>query len=184
MFPFRKLPRLPADDDSSIVAFPPEWAKHKPGGLIVEFVGGDGQTWIGNFRKGATALSQVVLHPNGRDVVVIADGALWIVDPQRRTARDVWTDAREAWHIQNPDRFVVSDGRSFLCLDAGGDRWRTAPLTTLTGFDALQLDGERLDPRLLVDALLSNARRRALDAVDRNASLSAMPERLLRLEGL
>src|SRR5262245_47631204 len=149
MVPFKKLPGLPADDDSTIVAFPPDWAGAKGKGLVVEFADGDGRAWIGNFRKGTTALSQIALHPNGRDVVVIADGAMWIVDPQQRTAQDLWRDAQEAWRLQNPDRVVVSDGRSFRCLDANGERWRTAPLTKRTGFEELRLEGERLRGRAL-----------------------------------
>jgi hypothetical protein len=129
------------------VAFPREWEYEKSEGVIVEFAEADGRTWIGNFRKGATALNQVTPHPNRRDVVVIADGAMWIVDPRERAAQAVWPDAVEAWRLGNPDRFVVSDGRSFLCLDADGERWRTPVLSRRAGFEALHLDGERLRGR-------------------------------------
>jgi hypothetical protein len=147
MVPFRKLPGLPADNDSPIVAFPREWAKERSEGLLVEFADGDGRSWIGNFRRGATSLSQATDHPNGRNAVVIADGAMWIVDPQKREAQHVWPDVEQSWLVLNPERLVVSDGRSFLCLDAKGQRWRTAPLSQRAGFDDLRLEGERLRGR-------------------------------------
>ena len=86
---FKKLPGLPADRDSPVLGFPPEWAREKSAGVIVDFADGDGRRWIGNFRKGSMALSEIALHPNGRDVVVIANGAMWIVDPQQETAQPV-----------------------------------------------------------------------------------------------
>jgi hypothetical protein len=147
MIQFRKLPGLPASGDSPVVAFPPEWAEEKAEGLIVEFAEGEGRSWIGNFRKGPTRLSQATHHPNGREAVVIADGAMWIVDPQKRAARHFWPDADQTWLVLDPERLVVTDGRSFLCLDADGERWRTQPLTQRAGFDDLRLEGERLRGR-------------------------------------
>jgi len=143
MLPFRQLPGLPADD-RPVVAFPPEWASDTSEGLIAEFTDERGRTWIGNFRKGVTQLNRVDFHPNSQDVIVIAAGELWTVDRERRTAQHVWPGVLEQWSVPNPERLVVTDGRSFRCLDARGEHWRTAVLTERTGFDALQREGERI----------------------------------------
>lgn len=141
---FTTLPGLPVHRDSPVLAFPREWAHEKSAGVVVEFAADDGRTWIGNFRRGSTAFSEIALHPNGREVVVIANGAMWIVDPRQQTAQPVWPGAEQSWRLRNPDRLVVGDGRTFLCLDVNGERWRTPTLTQRAGFEALQLEGERL----------------------------------------
>lgn len=52
---------------------------------MVEFATETG-VWVGNFRPGLGGLQFAGLHPNKLDVVVIAAGDLWIVDPRARTA--------------------------------------------------------------------------------------------------
>src|SRR5262245_17482196 len=107
MLPFRALPGLPAGSDIPIVVFPPEPAGEQPEGFIVEFRDSDDRIWVGNFRKGSTALSRITDHPNGRDLTVIANGAVWIVDLAKRTARQICSDAVDVWRMLNPDRFIV-----------------------------------------------------------------------------
>jgi hypothetical protein len=52
-------------------------------GTVVEFNSEEG-VWVGNFQPGLGGLQFAGLHPNGLDVVVIAAGDLWIVNPRKR----------------------------------------------------------------------------------------------------
>jgi len=144
MLPFRPLSAPPAEDGRPVVDFPPGETSERSERFIAEFTDEAGRTWIGNFRKGVTQLNRVDFHPNSQDVIVIAAGEMWIVDRERRTAQHVWPGVLEQWSVPNPERLVVTDGRSFRCLDARGEHWRTAALTERAGFDALQRDGERI----------------------------------------
>ena len=143
MLPFRELPGSPAGDARQITSFPPESAG-EPQSLVAEFTDDSGRTWVGAFRRGGTQLTRINFHPNGRDIVVIAGGEMWIVDRERRTAQYVWPGAQDAWPVPDPERLVVTDGQSFVCLDARSESWRTRPLTQRAGFDAMHREGERL----------------------------------------
>ena len=152
MYPFRKLPELPPGDGVAVQTFPPEWATDASAGLVVEFTPQDAPAWIGNFREGQTSLVHLDHHPNGREVVVIAAGEAWIVDPVQRTGRHLCPDAEHAWFAANPTRLVVGTGRAFLCLDANGERWRTPDLTRRPGFEGLRLEIDRVHGKAWADA--------------------------------
>jgi hypothetical protein len=64
-------------------AFPREWGVLGREGTVVEFNSEEG-VWVGNFQPGLGGLQFAGLHPNGLDVVVIAAGDLWIVNPRER----------------------------------------------------------------------------------------------------
>ena len=63
---------------------PREWRE----GLVVRFYPTDSEPWIGNFPGGMTKCNSVLDHPNRRDVVIVASGEAFIVDPQTRNLRD------------------------------------------------------------------------------------------------
>src|SRR5689334_7941654 len=50
-------------------------------GLVVRFMPLSAEAWVGNFQGGpASDCNQVLGHPNGREVIVIAGGQGYIVD--------------------------------------------------------------------------------------------------------
>jgi hypothetical protein len=53
------------------IGFPEEWGKLGREGIVVRFAS-DSDEWSGNFRPGLKGLTSVGPHPNGRDVLVIA----------------------------------------------------------------------------------------------------------------
>jgi hypothetical protein len=85
---FRRLPGLPPYGRIA-TTFPPQWGGCVREGLVVEFAPNDRDSWVGNFRPGLGGVDDVRSHPNGRDVIVISNGSLWIVEPTSRTAKEV-----------------------------------------------------------------------------------------------
>lgn len=144
MLPFTTLPALPPIPDIPIVAFPADHDASSGQGVIVQFADEADRAWIGHFKKGARGVDRVDMHPNGRDVIVIAGGTMWIVDRQQRAALPVWEGVEYFWTARSPERFIARDRQSFRCLDAGGERWRTPALSERSVSDDVQLQGDRL----------------------------------------
>src|SRR5262245_11223124 len=59
-------------------------------GLVVRFETDDGQSWVGNFQRGYSGFEMAIDHPNGREVVVIAGGQGYVVNPEDRSQRTYW----------------------------------------------------------------------------------------------
>ena len=138
----RHLAGLPAVGEPAI-AFPPEWGRLAREGVVFEFQWGDG-AWTGNFAPGSGSLTMGKLHPNGRDALIFAKGAVWQVDPMQRTARALGLDAQHCFAVENPKGFVLDvQGLSFARLGPDGVLWTTDRLSW-DGFSELRIEGSRL----------------------------------------
>src|SRR5262249_4803955 len=67
------------------LAFPSSGAGRHREGLVVRFNPGNVESWVGNFQRGATTYNAVLAHPDGRQVVVIAGGEGYVIDPESRS---------------------------------------------------------------------------------------------------
>lgn len=143
MTTFRRLPGLPPYGPVA-VAFPPHWGSGAREGLVVEFAPNAGGAWVGNFQPGIGGVDYVRSHPNGRDVLVIANGSLWIVNPATRTADEVASAVFDVWPVTNPDGYLLNNqGIGFLRLSADGVMWKSRRISW-DGFSDLRFEGERL----------------------------------------
>lgn len=143
MTTFRRLPGLPPYGPVA-VAFPPHWGSGAREGLVVEFAPNAGGAWVGNFQPGIGGVDDVRSHPNGRDVLVIANGSLWIVNPATRTADEVASAVFDVWPVTNPDGYLLNNqGIGFLRLSADGVMWKSRRISW-DGFSDLRFEGERL----------------------------------------
>src|SRR5215472_11182623 len=62
----------------------------------------------GAFQSGLTGLQLAELHPNGRDVMVIATGDLWVVNPVRRSAERLLPALEAAHQVRDPDGWIFN----------------------------------------------------------------------------
>lgn len=139
---FKLLPGLPAYGPLAS-AFPAEWGRFGREGLVVEFGTGAG-AWVANFRPGLGGLNRAFLHPNGRDVAVIASGDLWVVNPIQRSAELLLPAIVTALEVQNPNGWVLSrQGIALARLGPGGLVWHTRRLSW-DGFDQLRIEGNEV----------------------------------------
>src|SRR5262249_41482809 len=101
MTSFRLLRGLPPYG-ALAVPFPAAWGRTGHEGVVVEFTPSGGGAWIGNFARGLGGVTAVVAHPDGRRVLVIADGSLWSVDPESRAADEFATAVEALWVVPDP----------------------------------------------------------------------------------
>ena len=143
MAEFSVLPGLPPYGELPR-PFPPEWGRFGREGVVVRFERPDGHAWTGNFAPGLGGVSGAYSHPDGRRVVVFANGDLWVVAPDAETADRVAGEVDAVWPVRQPDGFVVLlQGLAFARLASDGIVWHTRRLSW-DGFDDLQLDATRL----------------------------------------
>ena len=77
---FRRLTGLPPYGPMA-TTIPTGWGHGAHEGMVVEFERADGTVWVGNFEPGLGGADDVLTHPNGSDVLVVAawspDGDRW-----------------------------------------------------------------------------------------------------------
>lgn len=142
MTTFRRLKGLPAYGPRA-TGFPEEWALLGREGLVVEFAGASGTTWVGNFRPGLGGLDAVRWHPNGTQVLVASAGALWCVDPESRVAEELAPAVFDTWDLGNGDLLFDDQGLAFVRLGRTGVVWHTQRISW-DGFQNVHLEAKRI----------------------------------------
>ena len=138
----RILPGLPPYGPTP-TAFPPEWGSLGREGTVVEFQTDEG-LWVGNFRPGSGGLQFAGLHPDGSNIVVIAAGDLWVVNPRERTAVRMFPSLDAILEVRNPDGWVFSrQGLALARVGPQGLIWHTRRLSW-DGFDQLHIVQDEL----------------------------------------
>lgn len=98
-------------------------------GLVVQFLPGTLEEWVGNFQRGIGNLNLVAMHPNGREVVVIAGGECYLVDPAtQKFASGVGDYVDDCFPIPESGALLLSSGLSFSRLGPSGFEWSTRRL--------------------------------------------------------
>src|SRR4051794_19170072 len=84
---FEVLPGLPAYGPSAEPFTATGQGAHREG-FVVRFTSPDGGSWVGNFQRGLSRYDDLQAHPDGRNVLVVAGGQGYVVDPADRARRD------------------------------------------------------------------------------------------------
>ena len=82
MIPCEILKGLPSDGAPAI-PFPADSAARYSEGLVVRF-GAGGESWVGNFLRGGYGFDWVGPMPDGDHLLVVSQGAGYVVDPASR----------------------------------------------------------------------------------------------------
>ena len=86
-------------------SFPPRFAGRE--GLVVEFISDTPRAWVGNFAPGLGGYDGVHLHPNQKDVIIVAGGEPYVVDPEHKLVRNELQGAIfDVWEMTDPPGFV------------------------------------------------------------------------------
>ena len=111
--------------------FPPGNSRAHTEGLVVRFRPNDADAWVGNFQRGETWLDIVLAHPDKRQILVIAGGTGYVIDPEareqtRQGKADEMLSSEQitsAEHRLDLGILLLSDGFRFGALKAGGGSW-------------------------------------------------------------
>jgi hypothetical protein len=145
------LPGLPAYGDPALPFSATGQGFHQEG-FVVRFRLLDGTAWVGNFQRGYGEGEAVLPHPNGHEVIVLAGGTAYIVDPRERKAiRTFGGDILFAEQVPSRDALVVGNGLWFESLPAQGPGWRTRRISwdgmkDVQFVDSQHLRGEAYSP--------------------------------------
>lgn len=98
-------------------------------GFVVRFFPKNSEPWVGNFQPGATSFNRVLMHPDGRTVVVIAGGQVYHIDPDSRSLIDVMSSCvLDAAVSESRHLLALADYTSVSLLKADGQQFKTDPV--------------------------------------------------------
>jgi len=94
-------------------------------GLVVRFHSSTG-VWVGNFQRGLSSLDQVLAHPDGRHVVVVAGGSAYVVDAENHSLVETFGAQIEHIFVVAANSLVLfGNGLWFEALGPSGTAWRS-----------------------------------------------------------
>ena len=123
--------------------------KHREG-FVVRFGANAESEWVGNFQPGLGGLSGVFEHPNGTELIVIASGRGYIVDPSSRQCSSTFgAHIQSAFEIQDRRMIIFGNGLWFEAIGTSGRVWRSDRVSwdgmRNLSIDGLTLSGEAYD---------------------------------------
>ena len=143
MASFDVLPGLPPYGDWPEAFTATGQGRHREG-YVVRFHPDGSAPWVGNFQPGLSSLEDVLRHPNGRELLVIAGGQGYIVDPNDRAKREYFGAQIEfALHLPEFSSVVFGNGLWFESLGPDGWQWRSRRISW-DGMREFHRDGLRL----------------------------------------
>jgi hypothetical protein len=141
---FEVLPGLPPCGEPAIAFSGTGHGLHSEG-LVVRF-GTDGREhWIGNFARGLTSFDCVLPHPNGSDILVIAGGQLYQVEPTMRHVAPQTSAAIVDAFSYSPSNAVVLNSQElwFEAIGPSGRLWKTRRISW-DGMRSISVEGNML----------------------------------------
>jgi hypothetical protein len=138
---FEILPGLPTSGPSAL--YFTERGKFSEG-LVIRFYPRESESWVGNFIGAALTKYRVALdHPNGSDVIVVADGEACTVDPHARTVRYIAGNVENVIRVSSLGLVVVQDAVDFIFIKSDNTDWRSKRISW-DGFRNIKIFGNDL----------------------------------------
>jgi hypothetical protein len=127
-------------------AFPTEWRARGAEGVVVRFKSGE-TDWVGNFAPGFGGVTFAVLHPNGSDALVAAEGDLWSVNAPLQSASRILSGVVDALEVPGPPGWIFNmQGLALARFGPAGLIWHTRRLSW-DGIADLRLDENKASGR-------------------------------------
>jgi len=116
--------------------------KHREG-LVVRVHASSG-AWVGNFQRGLSSCDDVLEHPNGQQVIVIAGGTAYVIDPEeRQLVGHFGGQIQDVFPLSGQSILLLGNGLWFEALGGDGLRWRSRRISW-DGIRHVVLDGNLL----------------------------------------
>jgi len=122
---FEVLPGLPPYGPMA-VSFTNNGAREHREGLVVRFYPRESEPWVGNFLGGETACTVALDHPNGTDVIVVANGEACVIDPQNQAVRDrIAANIEDVIPLPSLESVIFRGLTDFTAVKADNSGWRS-----------------------------------------------------------
>lgn len=122
--------------------FPAESVRTGREGFVVRFTTSSGRQWTGNFATGLGGVSDVLPHPDGTRLIVLAEGDAYVVDVEEESAVAAGVIS-DAWAIPGSADLLCSfQGLALYRLGPQGVVWHTRRLSW-DGFRNIRLGADR-----------------------------------------
>ncbi len=138
---FRILEGLPATGDLPIQFSATGMGMHSEGLVIAFSSESSGESWVGNFQRGLSNFDDAVRHPNGVDVIVVAGGEAYVVNPATHSLQENFGGAFETIsEVPDAKYLIFGTSTDFVAVGPAGRVWRSERIA-LDGVRSLHLDG-------------------------------------------
>ena len=95
---------------------------------MIRFLRADGAAWVGNFQRSSPqGFDGVVDHPDGRQVIVVAGGEGYVVDPESQRQTHSFGEGMINFAQRVPDlnMVVIGNGTELAAFSANGAGWNS-----------------------------------------------------------
>jgi hypothetical protein len=122
---FKQLPGLPGEGSMPVQFSSTGRGTHREG-FVVEFHPDSSKSWVGNFQPGSSTFSTILLHPDGKSVIVISSGQGYCVDADSKELLSEFGGSLTGFiAIPGYSMLVLSDDIYLHALLPSGFAWQT-----------------------------------------------------------
>lgn len=134
------LDGLPAYGATAVPFSATGQGRHREG-LVVSFKA-SATDWVGNFQRGLTPHDQVLQHPDGRHVLVVAGGTAYVVDPEiQALGSHFGGQIEQIISLRDEPAVLLSNGLWLEALGAHGITWSSRRISW-DGLRNVSLNGD------------------------------------------
>jgi hypothetical protein len=94
-------------------------------GYAIRFFKSDGKDWVANFEMGWTDLKEVIELSNTSNLLVIANGTCYLMDPNDTNPIEAFGVGYVAIFKASMQRYVLQDQTDLTIVEADGQHWYT-----------------------------------------------------------
>jgi len=113
-------------------------------GFPIRFYKTDGTSWVANFEFGCTSLSAVYELPDTPNVLVIAGGSCYLMNPDHKRPLTAWGISYEKVLCMANGSLVLQDLTNLTIVERDGTYWTTERISW-DGFKNLEVKGNTIE---------------------------------------
>ena len=121
------------------ISIPPNNYNVYSEGFVVRFYKKDGSEWVGNFQLGFTQLKEVIELEESPNLLVIAGGICYSMDPESEKPLDMFRADYKYILRSSDNRIVMSTPCELTIIETDGTYWHSERFA-LDGIENLQIE--------------------------------------------
>ncbi|WP_276134183.1 hypothetical protein [Polluticoccus soli] len=112
-------------------------------GFVVRFYKSDGTDWVANFQPGWTDLKAVIELKDTPNLLIVACGSCYFMNPNDRTPIDVFGAGYSNILKASNDRVILHDPTNLTIVESDGTHWYTERISW-DGLEDLRVEGNKV----------------------------------------